>query len=79
MHNRLLEFAQRFEILYYYKFGFRKKHSTEWALIHLVDKIASSIDQNKVITGVFLVCLKPLIPSIIKYFFINWNDMAFEE
>ena len=54
MHNRLLEFAQRFEILYYYQFRFRKNHSTELALIHLVDKIASSIDQNKVITGVFL-------------------------
>ena len=54
MHNRLLEFAQRFEILYYYQFGFRKNHPTELALIHLVDKIASSIDHNKVIAGVFL-------------------------
>ncbi len=54
MYNRLSEFAQRFEILYCYQFGFRKNHSTDLAVIQLVDKIASCIDQNKVTAGVFL-------------------------
>ncbi len=39
MYNRLSEFAQRFEILYCYQFGFRKNHSTDLAVIQLVDKI----------------------------------------
>ena len=54
MYNRLSEFAQRFEILYCYQFGFRKNHSTGLALIHLVNQIASCLDQNKVTAGVFL-------------------------
>ncbi len=54
MYNRLSEFAQRFEILYCCQFGFRRNHSTDLALIQLVNKIASCIDQNKVTVGVFL-------------------------
>ena len=54
MYNRLSEFAQRFEILYCYQFGFRKNHSTDLALIQLVNKNTSCIDQNKVTAGVFL-------------------------
>ena len=40
MYNRLLDFIQRFEILYSLQFGFRTKHSTSHALTHLVNKIA---------------------------------------
>jgi potassium voltage-gated channel Eag-related subfamily H protein 8 len=46
MYNRLLDFIERFEILYSFQFGFRIKHSTNHALTHLVNKIATEIDQN---------------------------------
>ena len=54
MYNRLLDFIQRFEILYSLQFGFRTKHSTSHALTHLVNKIATDIDQSKISIGVFL-------------------------
>ena len=37
-----------------YQFGLRKNHSTCHALVHLTNKIASSIDRNEVTLGVFL-------------------------
>ena len=42
------------DILYRCQFGFRKNHSTSYALIHLVNKIASAIDQHETTVGVFL-------------------------
>jgi hypothetical protein len=49
-----LHFIEKLELLYCYQFGFRKKHSTELALIHLINKVATSIDENKLTAGVFL-------------------------
>ena len=54
MYNRLTEFIERFEILYCYQFGFRKNYSTNFALTHLTNKIATAIDQNKITAGVFV-------------------------
>jgi retron-type reverse transcriptase len=54
MHNRLVIFAERFNVLYHNQFGFRKGHSTSHALVHLINNIASAIDHNEAIAGVFL-------------------------
>ena len=54
MYNRLVEFAEKHDILYRCQFGFRKNHSTSHALIYLVNKIASAIDQHETTVGVFL-------------------------
>jgi len=54
MHNRLLEFAETNEVFYLRQFGFRKNHSTSHALIHLLDKISSAIDQHETTVGIFL-------------------------
>ena len=54
IYNRLVEFAEKHDILYRCQFGFRKNHSTSHALIHLVNKIASAIDQHETKVGVFL-------------------------
>ena len=54
VYNRFIEFIERLEILYCCQFGFRKNHSTALSLINLINKIAESIDRNKVTIGVFL-------------------------
>ena len=54
MHNRLVIFAERFNILYHNQFGFRRGHSTSHALVHLINNIASAIDHNEATAGVFL-------------------------
>ena len=54
MHNRILEFVNRMEILYSRQFGFRKGFSTALSLIHLVNSVASAVDRNEFTVGVFL-------------------------
>ena len=54
MYNRVFSFININNILYKYQFGFREKHSTNLALITLIDKIASAIDNGDMFLGVFL-------------------------
>ena len=54
MYNRITEFAEQYNILYRYQFGFRKNYSTSHALIHLINRISSAIDQRETTVGVFL-------------------------
>ena len=54
MYKRIVEFAETNEILYLRQFGFRKNHSTSHALIHLLNKISSAIDQHETTVGIFL-------------------------
>ena len=54
MYNRLIAFISKNNILYKYQFGFRSEHSTNMALIILIDKIVSAIDRGDVVVGIFL-------------------------
>jgi hypothetical protein len=54
MHNRLVIFAEGFNILYYNQFGLRRGHSTSHAHVHLINNIASAIDHNEATAGVFV-------------------------
>ena len=56
MNKRLLNiilYIERFEILYSLQLAFRSNRSTSHALTHLVNKIVTEIDQNKIFIGVF--------------------------
>ena len=44
--SRLYSFLDKYECLYSLQFGFRKKHSTEHALISILDKIQETLDTN---------------------------------
>ena len=37
-----------------YQFGFRSKHSTQHAVISLVNNITNSLDSSNIVIGVFL-------------------------
>jgi hypothetical protein len=54
MYCRLLSFLTKHNILYDYQFGFREKHSTNLALIHLVNKILQSWENGNIVIGLFL-------------------------
>ena len=54
MYNRMINFINKNSILYKYQFGFREGHSTNMALITLLDKILAAIDKGEVVIGVFL-------------------------
>ena len=42
------------DVLYDKQFGFRQKHSTQQAIIMLVDKITRSLDAGDIVISVFL-------------------------
>ena len=54
MYDRLLSFINKHNILYKFQFGFRNNHSTNMALIVLIDKIVSAIDKGEIVVGIFL-------------------------
>ena len=54
MYDRLLQFIDEMELLYYLQFGFRKYHSTSLALMFLVDKISKALHEGDYVLGVFI-------------------------
>ena len=54
MHSRLYNFLTDSNSIYVNQFGFRKKHSTNHALIRLTEDIRSSLDNNEIVCGVFI-------------------------
>ena len=54
MYNRLLRFFNSFKILYDNQYGFRKHHSTAYALACLYDKISSAIENKEYTVGIFI-------------------------
>ena len=52
--KRLLNFLEKFKILFDNQFGFRSKYSTDFALLKIVDKIQRAIDEHDYSCGIFL-------------------------
>ena len=54
MYNRIYTYLNHNNLLFRKQFGFRKGHSTDHALIKLIDSIYDSFNQNKYTLGVFI-------------------------
>ena len=54
MHKRVYSFLEKFNLLYKLQFGFRSKHSTSHALIHMTEAIRSALDSGFVTCGIFV-------------------------
>ena len=54
LYSRLVNYIEKFNLLYKYQYGFRKNHSTEHALTEIVDQIRFSIDNRKMTCGIFV-------------------------
>jgi hypothetical protein len=54
VYERLLNYLNEYNILLNNQNGFRKKHSTSLALIHLFDKITTAFDEKKYTIEIFL-------------------------
>ena len=54
MYNHLINFIDANKSLYKYQFGFRKSHSTNHAIISLVEEVNNAMDSGKILIGVFL-------------------------
>ena len=54
MAARLTKFIEKNNVLSKHQYGFRKKRSTELAVLDFTDKITKAIDEGKFTVGVFL-------------------------
>jgi len=54
LHLKLSKFINANGFLHKYQFGFREKYNTSLALLTLVDKISSAINNNEFVVGLFL-------------------------
>ena len=54
IYNNILQFIETNTILYDKQFGFRKGHSTNPAIITLVEKVTKALDTGKIVVDVYL-------------------------
>ena len=82
-YNPLVSYSYKYYILYQNEFGFRRGHSSHYALITLVNKITQSLYSGDIVIGIFLdlksivtVSHKMLVKKLYSYRIrgqlINW-------
>ena len=54
MYNRLFKYLSENSNLYEKQFGFQTSHSTEHAILLLVNQLRQSFDENKFTLGIFI-------------------------
>ena len=54
MYNRIYSFLCKHKLINTTQFGFRSKHSTEHALISLIETIKKYLDGDEIVCGVFI-------------------------
>jgi hypothetical protein len=54
VHTRIYKFFEDYQCIYFLQFGFRKKHSTNHALIDITETIRQALDNKKFACGVFV-------------------------
>ena len=64
LHSRLLEYIEFNKILHPFQFGFRRKHSTYMPIAHLINEITESLQDQKIICGIYLD-LKKSVPHCV--------------
>lgn len=73
VYNRLTHFLNKKEILYEKQFGFRSNHSTDHAILSIIDKIQLSVEEKSYSCGFFLDFKKRSI-QLITVFLIKKLD-----
>ena len=54
MYNRIIQFLESKNTVYYKQFGFRKNFSTDYVIITLIENIQSAFDKKKIACGFFI-------------------------
>ena len=76
MHNRLYKYLIENNILYSKQFDFQNGHSTDHAVLQLVDQITESFENTKYTLGVFIDLSKAFDTVDRSVLLKNWNNMV---
>ena len=68
IHTRVYNFFDKFKLFYKYQFGFRKKHSTNHAILSIMDDIHKSLDKINLFVGFLLTSKKHLTLLTITFY-----------
>ena len=74
----MLDFLSKTESLYVYQFGFRPAHSTQHAIITLVDWITKSLDNGNIAVAILLDLKKAFDTVDHKILLRNYMLTVFE-
>ena len=61
IHDQMYEYFNNFNLLAEQQYGFRKKHSTEYAAIKLIDHVSKEMESGKTPGNVYIDLSKTLI------------------
>ena len=78
MYNRLRNFVADHNIISIKQYGFLENCSTYMAIIDLVDKISSNIDNKNILPAYVLTSARPSTQQITKSYYENSNAMVQE-
>ena len=82
--NQLYDHLTKHNLLFVGQYGFRKRHSTEYAALELVDRISNGLDNRKLPISIFLdfsnafdtldhqILLHKLYQNGIRNYALNW-------
>ena len=76
---QLLSFLDENKVLSAFQSGFRKKHSTETAVVYLVDHILEHMDKQQLTGAAFIDLKRPSISLITIAFFISYSTLVLED
>ena len=54
MYHRIYSFLCKYKLINTNQFGFRSNHSTEQTLISLIETIKKFLDNDEIVSGVFI-------------------------
>ena len=54
VYNHVIDFIDTNNLLYKQQFGFRKNHSTNHAVITLIDRISAALDSGRAVVGCYI-------------------------
>ena len=74
MYNRLFKYLKTNEILYKKQFGFQEGHSTEHAIIQLIDQINNCFEKNHFTLGISIDLKKAFDTVGIKGNNLRWFE-----
>ena len=69
MYNRMKDYIDKHNLLYSSQYGFRKDHSTQDAILDIVNAIQSNMNQGLFSCGVFITSCSTNLTTMV---FVEW-------